>query len=169
MNDAGVRRTVRTKGCRGMPDKCDSRIGGVDVVRRISTLRGRRGGRDRAAPGSASLPPAARAGCAALHIPRPCAFHALKTSHNRLRRGQDPRSSGRPTCSAEADPRAGLFGRSVIMPSPVCRQERASILTTGADDKRARSQCKGTRPSARVPSGRPLHCPLIRTFLDSLL
>jgi hypothetical protein len=44
---------------------------------------GRRGGRDRAAPGSASLPPAARAGCAALHIPRPCAFHAPKTFNRR--------------------------------------------------------------------------------------
>ena len=62
----------------------DARFGGGRVeTGRSRQSWGRRGGRDRAAPGSASLPPAARAACAALHIPRPCAFHALKTAHNR--------------------------------------------------------------------------------------
>src|SRR5271154_4634517 len=66
----------------------------------------------------------------------------------------------------EADRRASLGGRCLPCLLP-CAEERASILTTGADDKRARSQCKGTRLRRSCPCGQTLAlpaCPHVSRF-----
>ena len=109
--------------------------------------------------------PLKRAGCAALHIPRPCAFHALEDPDDRSQCRQIPRSPRQISFQKRIDV-ASLGGRCLPCHLP-CAEERASILTTGADDKRARSQCKGTRLRRSCPCGQTLAlpaCPHVSRF-----
>ena len=111
--------------------------------------------------GPLTLSPAARAGYAALHIPRPCAFHA----QNNLRRTrQEPdlrdRSDGSDGVSLSRRPDASSCVGTLSVPGVSQQWQTLNVRAANA---------RALADAARVPPGRPLHCLLVRTFRETLL
>jgi hypothetical protein len=169
MDDAGVRRTVRTKGCRRMPDECNSRdrwrrrsssrlsLKGVVAAAATGLLRGPL--RFRPLRGPAAPP------CTSLDLARSTRSRQARNASNAektlgVQAGQ---------LVAQKRIRVQAYSGAASPCLLLCAGKSVPRFSQQGQTINVRAVNARALAGARVPAGRPLHCPLVRTFLNSLL